>query len=294
MPAAIEPMIERRPLLQHARPLSDGQPDARPVPDHGGKDRVGTINAATGIQQIDNAQAIPRPLLNLVEVAGVRNQRVVGLLVGPVAGVFRVGLEFKCPNCELPSWIHLDDVHTKSSCSYCDHTYDVTPQLKDRDWRYRRSGIFGRDDNQLGGVPVALTLQQLDTSLHDRLIMYSPAINFRSAGADIEPCESDFVAVVSGTLGVSESPVQILIGEAKTGKPIDAQDVRKLKKLAAAIPKHLEQCFILFSKTEAFTPDEVACVGLEFKCPNCELPSWIRLDDVRTKSSCSSSCIRRP
>ena len=52
---------------------------------HGGKDRVGTINAATGIQQIDNAHAIQRPLLNLVEVAGVRNQRVVGFLVGPVA-----------------------------------------------------------------------------------------------------------------------------------------------------------------------------------------------------------------
>jgi len=50
---------------------------------HGGKDSVGTINAATGIQQIDNAHAIPRPLLNLVEVAGVHNQRVVGLLVGP-------------------------------------------------------------------------------------------------------------------------------------------------------------------------------------------------------------------
>jgi hypothetical protein len=173
-------------------------------------------------------------------------------------GVFRVGLEFKCPNCELPSWIHLDDVRTKSSCPYCDHTYDVTPQLKDRDWRYRRSGIFGRDDNQLGGVPVAVTLQQLDTSLHDRLVMFSSAINFRSAGADIEACESDFVAVVSGALGISETPVQILIGEAKTGKSIDEQDVRKLGKLANAIPKHLAQCFILFSKTEAFTADEIA------------------------------------
>jgi hypothetical protein len=173
-------------------------------------------------------------------------------------GVFRVGLEFKCPNCELASWVHLDDVRTKSSCSYCDHTYDVTPQLKDRDWRYRRSGIFGRDDNQLGGVPVAVTVQQVDTTLHDRLMMYSPAMDLRSIGADIEPCESDFVVVVSGALGVSESPVQILIGEAKTGKPIDAQDVRKLGKVAAAIPKHLGQCFILFSKTEAFTPDEIA------------------------------------
>jgi hypothetical protein len=41
-----------------------------------------------------------------------------------------------------------------------------------------------RDDDQLGGVPVALTLQQLSTSLHDRLIMYSTAVNFGSAGAD--------------------------------------------------------------------------------------------------------------
>jgi hypothetical protein len=109
----------------------------------------------------------------------------------------------------------------------------------------------------LGGVPVAVTLQQLDTSLHDRLDMYSSAMNFRSAGADIEACESDFVAVASGALGISETPVQILIGEAKTGKPIDEQDVRKLGKLANAIPKHLGQCFILFSKTETFTADEV-------------------------------------
>jgi hypothetical protein len=171
--------------------------------------------------------------------------------------VFRVGIEFKCPNCELPSWIHLDDVRTKSTCPYCDHIYDVTPQLKDRDWRYRRSGIFGRNDDQLGGVPVALTLQQLDTSLHHRVIMYSTAVNFHSAGADIEPCESDFVAVISGTVGISESPVQLLFGEAKTGRPIDEQDVRKLGKLAKAVPAHLAQSFILFSKTDTFSTDEV-------------------------------------
>ena len=134
----------------------------------------------------------------------------------------------------------------------------MTHQLKDRDWRYRRSGIFGRNDNQLGGVPVALTLQQLDTSLHDRLIMYSPAVNFRSAGADLEPCESDFVAVVSGALGISESPVQLLFSEAKTGGPINEQDIRKLGQLANAIPEHLAQSFILFSKTDIFSADEVS------------------------------------
>jgi len=45
-------------------------------------------------------------------------------------GVFRVGLEFKCPNCELTSWIQPDDVRTKSSCPYCDHTYDITRNSK--------------------------------------------------------------------------------------------------------------------------------------------------------------------
>ena len=104
------------------------------------------------------------------------------------------------------SWLHLDDVKTVSSCSYCDHSHDVTPQLRDRDWRYKRSGIFGRDDNQLGGVPVALTLQQLSTSLHDGVLMYSTAMNFRPDGADIEPCESDFVAVVAGRIFVVEQP----------------------------------------------------------------------------------------
>jgi hypothetical protein len=172
--------------------------------------------------------------------------------------VFRVGLQLTCPNCQLPSWLHLDDVKTISACSYCDHHYDVTPQLRDRDWRYRRSGIFGRDDNQLGGVPVAVTLQQLSRSLHSDLVMYTTAVNFTSAGAEIEPCESDFVAVVSGKMGISEAPVQIVFGETKSEGPIDAQDVRKLAKLADAIPNDLAQVFLLFSKTGTFSPEEIA------------------------------------
>jgi hypothetical protein len=76
-------------------------------------------------------------------------------------GVFRIGLDLKCPNCELSSWIHLDDVKTISACAYCGHQFSIISQLKDRDWRYRRSGLFGRDDNQLGSIPGALAIQQL-------------------------------------------------------------------------------------------------------------------------------------
>jgi hypothetical protein len=172
--------------------------------------------------------------------------------------VFRVGLGLMCPNCQLPSWLHLDEVKTVSSCPYCDYSYDITPQLRDRDWRYKRSGIFGRDDDQLGGVPVALTLQQLSNSLHDGVLMYSTAMCFQPNGAAIEPCESDFVAIVRGRHGISESPVQIVFGETKTEGPIDAQDIRKLGKLADAVPRELAESYILPSKTGKFSSEEIA------------------------------------
>jgi hypothetical protein len=143
------------------------------------------------------------------------------------------------------------------TCIYCGHHFDVTAQLKDRDWRYRRSGLFGRDDDQLGGMPVALALQQLDASLHENLLMYSTALNFKSKTAKIETCEADFVAVVAGHPNIDEAAVQSLIGEAKTSSEIDAQDVRKLGMLADAIPSELGQAFIMFAKTGRFMPGEV-------------------------------------
>ncbi|NWG14866.1 MAG: hypothetical protein HXY20_15180, partial [Acidobacteria bacterium] len=49
-------------------------------------------------------------------------------------GVFRVGLRLYCPNCELENWIHLDEIRTVSRCEYCGRDFNITGQLKDRDW----------------------------------------------------------------------------------------------------------------------------------------------------------------
>lgn len=172
--------------------------------------------------------------------------------------VFRPGLEFKCPNCELQSWIHLDEVKTMSDCVYCGHSFHVGKQLKTGgDWRYRRTGLFGREDNQLGAIPVSLVLQQLDTAFKGRLLMASTSINFKSEGANIEECESDFFAVLAGAGGIGEQPVQIILGEVKTHMPFNEQDVGKLRKLADAIPADMADVFILFAKTDSFTDDEV-------------------------------------
>jgi hypothetical protein len=176
--------------------------------------------------------------------------------------VFRVGLKFACPNCELDSWTHLDDVATETTCEYCGKRFNVTPQLKDGSWAYRRSGLFGREDHQQGAIPVALTLQQLDTILHWESTFVT-SMNLKSAGATIEPCETDFVLISEN--GPFDRLVNVAVGECKApGGEISEEDVRNLAKVADAFPKDRIQTYIVFAKTAPFTSDEIArCRGAQ-------------------------------
>lgn len=169
-------------------------------------------------------------------------------------GVFRVGINFRCPNCELPSWTPLDDIATEITCELCGRRFNVTTQLKDRDWAYRRSGLFGREDHQEGAIPVALTLQQIDTVLHSGAI-HMTATKVEPAGANIAACETDFV-----TIGEKDyyDKTELGIGEAKSSGEITAEDVAHLAQVADALPKQRFHTFIIFSKTGSFSGEEIA------------------------------------
>lgn len=169
-------------------------------------------------------------------------------------GVFRVGLKFLCPECELDSWTALDDVRAKMICEYCGSEFNVTPQLRDRDWAYRRSGLFGREDHQQGSIPVALTLQQLDTTLHHDCIFVT-GMNLSPTSRDLEPCETDFVAICEEHY---ERKVALAIGECKTSGEITSEDVRKLSLIADALSSTKRiQPYIIFSKPASFTAGEI-------------------------------------
>jgi hypothetical protein len=91
-------------------------------------------------------------------------------------------------------------------------------------WQYRRSGLFGKKDNQEGSIPVALTLQQLDTSLHSHPLTYCTAVKLIPTTAAIDRCETDFVVVSSNRDG----DVEIAISECKTKDNISEEDVVNL------------------------------------------------------------------
>jgi len=169
-------------------------------------------------------------------------------------GVFRAGLRFECPNCQLEFWISLDDIRTDATCEYCGQRFNVTPFLKDRDWAYRRSGLFGRDDNQEGAIPVVLTLQQLDTTLHSGRLLYTAAMTLKPKSAKIRPCETDFVALVPHS---REGKIEIVIGECKTRQAIEDDDVAKLQAVAEAFPKERFNVYVVFAKLDVFSEEEL-------------------------------------
>ncbi len=183
-------------------------------------------------------------------------------------GVFRVGLTFCCPNCELQFWIQLDDAGTEVACEYCGRRFNVTTQLKDRAWAYRRSGLFGREDHQQGAIPVALTLQQIDTVLHTGGI-YITAMTIELITAPISPCETDFVVISQKGY---RNAVDLAIGECKAkGGEITEDDVRKLAQVADAFPTERIEAFVVFAKTAPFTAEEIA------RCRAAQSPRRLRV-----------------
>ncbi len=114
------------------------------------------------------------------------------------------------------------------------------------------------EKNTQGAVPVALTLQQLDTNLA-RITggkIYAPSYDLISAAGSGPPCEVDLVVVIPG---VYPDKAEVLFGECKDeGGTIDAVDIANLRRIADALPDHRFDAYILLAKLGPFTPEEIA------------------------------------
>lgn len=178
-------------------------------------------------------------------------------------GVFRTGLEFDCPSCQLKFWMLLDDVRTEVSCEYCGNRFNVTPYLHIKYvCKYRRSGLFGRDNHQEGALPVVLTLLQLHTTFHSRKILYTTAMNLKPRSDNTlklvgDNCETDFIAIVPRSV---DQKIDIAIGECKTRKEISDDDVNNLQAVANAFPSERFNVFIIFAKPTSFSQEELTRV----------------------------------
>jgi hypothetical protein len=163
-------------------------------------------------------------------------------------------LKFTCPSCELEFWRSLDEARNHLECEYCGQSFNAARQLRDKDWAFRRSGLFGRDDHQQGSLPVVLTLPHLIGLGSADGALYTTALELKpKRQGHIKPCETDFVVVRPGRNG----RLAVAIGECKNRYPISADDVANLDAVAKAFAPDLFDVFIIFARMSPFTPEEI-------------------------------------
>lgn len=166
-------------------------------------------------------------------------------------GLVRSGIDLRCPNCRLASWYSLDELGENVSCSLCGDQFGTGRILASRGaLKFRRSGVLGLEKNSLGAIPVALTLQQLDTSL-DRTFepgLYSESLLLRSSPS-ANPIEVDLAWTV---VRAYPRRTALVLGECKDGRAIQPAEVEKLVKIAVALPRHRFKPFILLAQLSPF------------------------------------------
>jgi hypothetical protein len=168
---------------------------------------------------------------------------------------FRAGLELQCESCNLWSWLSLKNLDDQWHCEYCGAQNKTTTQLKNRgDWKFRKSGLFAKDNNQEGAIPVVLTLLSLVRILDHSNFIYSTALKLDGDGVN---CETDLAILQYKYL--RSDGIEVAIGECKSqGGSINQEDCDKLESAYNKIISKKIKCYLIFSKTaDDFTPEEI-------------------------------------
>jgi hypothetical protein len=173
-------------------------------------------------------------------------------------GVFRPGLELACPRCDLDFWLGMP-VPEICHCEFCGHSFSIASHLGGRgDWHFRLSGLFGREGGEEGAIPVVLTLLQLYRIQGlGANFLYTCGTQLKSDDLD---CEVDLVVIQRGRESepaVRLSEPALLLGECKGSAEINDDDVSNLVAARELVERSGVRCYLLFSKTAAFSSDEI-------------------------------------
>ena len=167
--------------------------------------------------------------------------------------LLRAGLELTCDHCKLKEWVSLKELNECWDCRFCGYKNKTNLHLKNQgEWKYIKSGLFAKDNNQEGALPVILTLLQLEgLSLHSSKFLYSPSLKLEF---DSTECEIDFCIIQNDING----NIEIGIAECKDqGGEINQEDINNFKSIRNKFKKVNIECYFIFSKTAKFTPQEI-------------------------------------
>jgi len=166
------------------------------------------------------------------------------------------GFELICEKCNQKNWNSINELKEFWKCNYCDSINQLILQLKTKahlKLRYRKSGLFSKDNNQEGAIPVILTLIQFNTMLRSsKNFIYTTSLNLND---NLLNCEVDFCV-----LNVDRfDEIEIGIAECKSkGGKINKEDIKNMKLIRDKFQEKNINCYLIFSKTsDQFTSNEI-------------------------------------
>ena len=175
----------------------------------------------------------------------------------------RAGLELKCDSCNLLNWLSLRVLDDSWKCEYCGYDNITSVHLKHRgDWKFRTSGLFAKDNNQEGAIPVLLTLLFLSDIIDTSIYSFSMSLKIRNVSQKNHECETDFCFINQNYFPpYRREKIELCIGECKSeAGHIDKNDIDNLAKVRTIIMKSIDniECYIVFSKlSDIFCEDEI-------------------------------------
>jgi len=169
------------------------------------------------------------------------------------------GLELICEHCRLKEWLPLRAIDEVWNCSYCGYNNKTCMHLKtspnekgEGDWKFRKSGLFEKDNNQEGAIPVILTLLVFQRIFFTSNFIYSTALDIKT---DEQKFEIDFCVLKYNFKDI----IEIGIGECKDeGGEISDNDIKNLRKVRELfLDKHINSILIFSKTSDGFNDNEM-------------------------------------
>ncbi len=165
---------------------------------------------------------------------------------------------YRCKRCGLESEILLTDFEGLWHCQFCDYEQYlpsfIGPEFRKQYyiWSFKKGRLFARNNDQLGAIPVILTLLVFKRILDASNFVYSLSLDIET---ESKSCEVDFCVLRYQ----QDDKIQLGIGECKDewGR-VNRADIDNLMGAKERIESIGIECYLIFSKTaNEFNPDEI-------------------------------------
>lgn len=172
-------------------------------------------------------------------------------------GIFKLGLQTKCPNCERNSWFGMATLNEDLDCPKCLNTFTAAGNIDQGrgGWFYRTAGPFSVPNFADGAFSVLLTLEALaGRAIPLRRSTAVPSFEATSPGK--VKLEADLAMFWrDGSYG--ENTAGILFGECKSYGLFKPKDFHRMRYLAETFPGAI---LVFSTLRESLTREEIAAL----------------------------------